>query len=109
MKEPRFRVAPGPHAPQLAIQAHDLSEAECHLVRGVVTNNYMPSDEYGLAKAAGVFLQGFELPQDGRKDGWALVEFWTSDRGAIDAFVTHLNGRMERDLGPKRQTRGMER
>jgi hypothetical protein len=69
----------------------------------VVTNNYMPSEEYKLAKAAGVFLQGFELPRDGLRNGWALVEFWTSDRAAIDAFVTHLNGRLEGDLGPKRQ------
>jgi len=96
MKTMRFKVAPGPHAPQLAIQAHDLTLNECQLVRGVVTNQWIDTLDYQLGHEAGVYLQGYQEPsRDNNKDGWVLVEFWSDDRKAIDAWVEHLNYKME--------------
>lgn len=87
-----FTIAVGPHPPMLAVQAHDLTLEECRLVKSVVTNNWVDSDDYKLGRAAGVFLQGYEPT-----DGWVLVEFWTDNRMAIDAFVKHLNARFAHD------------
>lgn len=94
-----FKVAPGPHSRpehvQLAIQAHDLSRAECQFVRGIVTDNYMESENYKLRQPTGAFLQGYQEPMhdedENEWDGWVLIEFWSQNRIAIDKFVAHLN------------------
>lgn len=93
MTTPRkFEVKPGPHAPQLAIQAHDLSRAECEALRGIVCNNYISSDDYKMSRAASPFLQGYQPPYEAnKKDGWVLVEFWTQHREDIDAYVSYVN------------------
>lgn len=89
MKNP-FKVAVGPHAPQLAIQAHDLTLEECQTVRGIVCNNYMDSEDYKLKQPCQPFLQGYEEPRYD-EDGWVLVEFWSDDRQAMEAFTAHIN------------------
>lgn len=93
-----FTVAPGPHSypghTQLAIQAHDMTKEECERLRLIVTNNWMNSDDYKMKEHVSPFLQGYAPPADGRNDGWVLVEFWSSDREAIDAYVAHVNKRM---------------
>jgi hypothetical protein len=61
---------------------------ECRLLRSIVTNKWMPSDDYKVAHEAAVFLQGYQP-----EHGWALVEFWTHDLDAINAFVAHVNKR----------------
>jgi hypothetical protein len=95
-----FEVKPGPHSYpghiQWAIQAHDLTGRECVILRAIVTNQYMNSEDYKMKQPASPFLQGFELPRNGN-DGWVLIEFWTEDRTAIDAFVSYINKRMNEE------------
>lgn len=89
-----FTVAPGPHAPQLAITADDLSFDECEAIRGVVCNNWVDSLDYKMKKHAEPFLQGYRLPWEGAPDGWILIEFWSQNREAIEAWVRHLERRL---------------
>ena len=86
-----FQYAPGPHAPQLAIEAHDLTLAECQKLKAIVTNQWIDTDSYKLGRACGAFLQGYEEPRGAVRDGWVLVEFWTSNVEAVCAFVAHVN------------------
>lgn len=94
-----FAYGPGPHSigtyKQLAIQAHDLTIAECHLLRAIVTNNWIDSKSYQLGQACGRFLQGYEEPwPNDPRSGWALVEFWcdpSTHEKAVAAFVDHVN------------------
>lgn len=72
------------------IQAHDLTQQECQIIRGIVCNIHMDSEDYRLRQPAGPFLQGYEEPFHGR-DGWVLVEFWSDDVAGIRAFVEHIN------------------
>ena len=77
-----------------------MSYDECVVVRGVVTDNYMQSESYKLGRAAGVFLQGFQLPSDdGKNDGYVMVEFWCRDQKAIGEFVSHLETRLQQHAG----------
>lgn len=97
-----FEVAPGPHSHpdhiQLAIRRRDLTLEECRYVYGVISNCYTPSQDYQLRVKAGAFLQGYQEPAPSESDGWVLVEFWTDNRQAIDAFVQYLNdGMIKRD------------
>lgn len=61
-----FKHGPGPHSfpnhIQYAIQAHDMSYGECQLMRCIITNNIINSADYRACNPAGVFLQGFDLP-----------------------------------------------
>ena len=96
-----FTVAPGPHAPRLAIQAHDLTLDECRTIEAVITNNWwIDSLDYEMKRSACPFLQGYEPPHraDGT-DGWMLIEFWTNDRGAIEGWVRHLERRLAEAQG----------
>src|SRR5690349_8456200 len=88
----KFDVEPGPHGGQLCISGHDLTLAECRVVRAIVTNRYMESDDYILRQPTGAFLQGYEEPHDrANPDGWVLVEFWSDDLAAIQKFVNYIN------------------
>lgn len=90
-----FTIAPGVHAPQLAIQACDLTLNECRMIETVVCNQRTDSQDYVLARAASPFLQGYEPPiEHDHNNGWALVEFWSNNRGAIEAWVHHLERRL---------------
>lgn len=90
----QLRVEVGPHAPQLCVQTYDLTVAECEVLRGVVTNNWSDSTDYQLKRGCDAFLQGYQPPRVGERNGWVLIEFWTDDRSKIDAFVEHLNQRL---------------
>ncbi len=72
------------------IRAHDLDEHECRHVHNVVTNNYMPSDDYKLKIKSGAFLQGFMMPTGDLNNGWVMIEFWSRDEQAIRDFVKHV-------------------
>jgi len=88
----KFEVKIGPHAPQLAIEAYDLSSAECTALRAIVGNNDSNSDDYKRKYHASPFLQNFQPPSNAsRNDGWALVEFWCDDHGVIDIYVEYIN------------------
>ena len=94
-----FKYGPGPHSigdfVQLAIQAHDLTRAECRLLRTIVTNNWKDSKSYQLGRKCGPFLQGYEEPwSTDPRSGWVLVEFWcdpVKQEDAVRAFVAHVN------------------
>jgi hypothetical protein len=75
------------------IEAHDLTEKECILLRRIVCNNYISSYDYQALKPTNAFLQGFEPPSNGynRKNGWVLVEFWTDNMPAINKAIEHIN------------------
>ncbi len=90
MKNP-FKIVVGPHAPQLAIQSSDLTLEECQLVRRIVTNQWSDSDDYKLKQRCQAFLQGYEEPRPNRTDGWVLVEFWSNNLSAMEAFTAHVN------------------
>lgn len=102
-----FKHGPGPHSLpnhiQYAIQARDLSYGECLLMRRIITNNLTASADYRACKPAGVFLQGFEPPDEPYKDGWVLVEFWCADEAKITKCVEHINNRFKEweDAGSK--------
>lgn len=79
MPKPRtFIVEVGPHPPQLAIQAFDLTEEEYTLLTSEVQDCYIESESYKLRTAAGAFLQGSDPPHQGKNDGFVLIEFWCS-------------------------------
>ena len=84
--EPKFIIAVGPHAPQMAIRAEGLTVRECHIVRRCVTNQWMNTQDYRLSRACGAFLQGYD-----EKTGYVLVEFWAENREAMEAFTAHVN------------------
>jgi hypothetical protein len=88
----KFEVKPGPHAPQLAIQAHDLTKDECEALRWIIVNNHIESEDYKMSRGAAPFLQGYQPPYNRLSaGGWVLVEFWSDDRKAIDRFVDYIN------------------
>jgi hypothetical protein len=91
-----FEIAVGPHPPQLAIQAHDLTLNELRLLNGIVQNSVIDSEDYIQCHPAQPFMQGYEEPSPYGKghDGWGLVEFWCSnDREKIERCVDHINKR----------------
>jgi hypothetical protein len=94
-----FKHGPGPHSfpnhIQYAIQARDMSYGECRLMKCIITNNIMNSADYRACNPAGVFMQGFTLPDKQHKDGWVLVEFWCSDEAMIVKCVEHINRRFK--------------
>lgn len=66
---------------------------EVDLLRQIVTNNWGSDGlECQLARKAHPFLQGHTVPtsRGHGNDGWALVEFWTDDTKAIDAWIAHV-------------------
>lgn len=77
---------------------------ECQLLRGIVTNQWSDSDDYRLARPAHPFLQGYGEPSSYGHgcDGWALVEFWTDDFDACQAFVDHVNAAFAKAFPPVR-------
>jgi len=99
-----FKYGPGPHSIgdyiQLAIQAHDLTRAECRLLRSIVTNNWVDSSSYQLGRKCSPFLQGYEEPQSrDSRSGWVLVEFWcdsVKQEDAVRAYVDHVNDEFSR-------------
>lgn len=91
----QFEVSTSPHG-MLCVQANDLTLRQCRIVRGVTRDNYADSPTYQLRTACSAFLQGYDEPTEHFK-GWVLIEFWTDDRAAVDAFVAHLNERMRLD------------
>lgn len=99
-----FTYGPGPHSignhVQLAIQAHDLTLAECRLLKAIVMNNWMDSRSYQLGQKCGRFLQGYEEPwPSDPHNGWILVEFWcdpVAQEDAVRAFVDHVNAEFAR-------------
>ena len=97
MKPRVFEYGPGPHAPQLAIQAGDATLAECQLMRRIVLDNWIASPNYKLGKACGVFLQGYQEPfPNVPNSGWILVEFWTDNEAAVKAYVDHVNAEFQK-------------
>lgn len=86
-----FFVEVGPHPPMLCIQAYNLTQFQLDYVRGVLRNNYMPSEDYKLKMACNAFLQGQQDPREGQENGWVLVEFWNDDMKAINEFVNWIN------------------
>lgn len=76
---------------QLCIRAHDMSREECRLLRWIVTNNRVDHPDNVASYPAHPFLQGYREPCSDELDGWCLVEFWTSNREKIDAFVAYVN------------------
>jgi hypothetical protein len=94
-----FSYGPGPHSirdhVQLAIQAHDLTRAECRLLKAIVTNNRMDTKSYQLGQKCGRFLQGYEEPwPSDPRSGWVLVEFWCNpveQEDAVRVYVDHVN------------------
>lgn len=71
------------------VELEDAS-AEVHgLLRGIVLNNQMGSEDYRYSRKAGAFLQG----GSNLKKGWIFIEFW-DPRGAED-FVRYANKKIE--------------
>lgn len=68
------------------VEGRNLTPEQCQTVRSVVTDNWTGSPSYKLRTACSAFLQGYQ-----EDDGWVLVEFWSREPAAIDAFVKHLN------------------
>ena len=59
------------------------------ILRRIVMNNWMDSDDYKISKAAGAFFQGgYDL-----KEGWILIEFWNSK--GVGAFVEYTNNQLK--------------
>lgn len=94
--ERTFVVTVGPHAPQLAFRAHNLTWDECRIVRRIVTNRYMSSEDYKLKSGCEPFLQGYQEPLHDENDGWVLVEFWSTNRPAMEKFTAHVNAEIKR-------------
>jgi hypothetical protein len=89
-----FEIVVGPHAPQLAIQAHDLTLNELRLLNGIIANSMIDSEDYINCRPANPFMQGFAEPYGKGHDGWGLVEFWCSnDRARIETCVRYINKR----------------
>lgn len=91
-----FELVEGPHAPQLCIQAHDLTRAECERLRWIICDNHTLSENYKNVRPSQAFLQGFQLPY-GDTDGWVLVEFWGTlpeDRPTFEHAVAYINRKM---------------
>ncbi len=71
---------------QDCIQSTQTSPEVCEVVQRIIRANHMDSEAYKLRSACRAFLQGCEP-----KEGWILVEFWTEDQPAIDAFIDYVN------------------
>jgi hypothetical protein len=90
-----FVIQPSPHSTvgceQHSIQAHDLTQAECQLLRGIILNNRLDSLDNQACGASRPFLQGYQEALPGESDGWVLIEFWTSNIVAIKLCVVYIN------------------
>ncbi len=95
MKTSKFVSQKSSVGTMLCIKAHDLSLEQCEDIRGILTNAYMPSDDYQLRHPTGAFLQGYVEPREGKDDGWVLVEFWSTDTAAIQTYIDHINDQLE--------------
>ena len=93
-----FEVSKSCHGMR-CIQADDMTADECLAVRRIVGNQWCASKDYQVSRASHAFLQGFELPREGKADGWCLVEFWTGDDAKIKAFVDHVNAELAQERG----------
>lgn len=92
MSPSTFVVGIGPHGHmQLATERNDLNLQECLVIRLVMSNSLVSSEDYQKRSPAHPFLQGYQEPTMGLNDGWVLIEFWTDNKPAIDEFVTYLN------------------
>jgi len=68
--------------------SHNLTRVECREVEALVRDNLMTSPVYKLKQECGVFLQGFQFPGlTEENDGWVMLEFWSDNNAAIDAFI----------------------
>jgi len=56
------------------------------LLRGIVSNSYMESNDYKLRTACGAFLQGYS---DDEHYPWVMIEFWM--KTGHQEFINHLN------------------
>lgn len=80
-----------------SIEARDMTLDECRLLRGIVTNNWSDSADYKASRNTGAFLQGYQEPREGARDGWCLVEFWSGNTAAIERFVAHVNAEFAKE------------
>ena len=76
---------------QDCFQSWTLTLDQCRSVRDIICNNYMDSIDYKLKRDCSPFLQGYHEPDEGREDGFVLVEFWSGNKKAIQAFIDHVN------------------
>ena len=59
----------------------NIDPVQALIIRSIVLNNYMPSEDYKLGKKARPFLQGWD---DNCIGSWVYVEFWTDkDRKSV--------------------------
>lgn len=98
----RFELDIEEHHTMYCFRGEGMTLEERRLLRGIVTNQWSDSDDYRLARNAHPFLQGYSEPSSyGRgRDGWALVEFWTDDFDACQAFVDHVNAAFAKAFPP---------
>lgn len=75
------------------IQSDDCSEETCNIVANIMSNHMIDSNDYKVRTSSRAFLQGFSSPRR-KNDGWVLIEFWTDNQYAIEAFICHLNNKL---------------
>ena len=102
MKKDPFILLPRTNLKGPSIRAHNLTKGQCILIRKIVCNQFMDSDDYKLAQGTGAFLQGYEEPRTWSKvdDGWVMVEFWSSDMEKIQKFIDHINSELKLGCAP---------
>lgn len=87
MSKSKYTIEESPNGcEQMCIQAQNLPVKECQRIRMHVLDNWIDSPWYKAKDKAHPFLQGYD-----ENSGWILVEFWTSNREGIQAFVDMLN------------------
>ena len=83
MKDPQFKVTTCCHGTP-ALEFRDASPELHALLRSILLNRRMDTEDYRVTSAAGAFLQG----GSDNTEGWILIEFWVPD--GAQAFVDYV-------------------
>lgn len=77
-----------------AVESHNLTQEQVDAVCRVMRAVYIHNPDYMARQDGGSpFLQGCHHPNGGT-DGWILIEFWSSDKAAMQRFTDYLNSEL---------------
>jgi hypothetical protein len=91
MSRTQITVNPNhPHGNMPGWEAEGVDLETMLLIKRMVLANHMDSPDYKAKQGSGVFLQGYQEPDDHSK-GWIFLEFWQPN---YQRFVDHVNAEL---------------
>ena len=69
----------------------DIDPLDAVIIRGIVSNNWMDSEDYKATRLSHPFLQGYDEDKIG---SWVYVESMSGNKSAFEEFVEYVRGRL---------------